>query len=156
MDRRRFLLLGGKWTPPAWTALAAQQSQWASISAYLREIALANIGATDAVTTFGNLVETSKWIGGVLAPNGCIYGIPRNSTSILKIDPTNDAVTTLGNLAGTDKWIGGVLGPNGCIYGIPLYSTSILKIDTATDAVTTFGNLAGTDKWNGGVLGPNG
>jgi hypothetical protein len=89
------------------------------------------------VTTFGNLVGTGKWFGGVLGPNGCIYGIPRNSTSILKIDPTNDAVTTFGNLAGTDKWIGGVLAPNGCIYGIPYNSTTILRIDTAPTRLWT-------------------
>ena len=36
---------------------------------------------------YGNLTGTSKWIGGVLAPNGKIYGIPRNATQILEFDP---------------------------------------------------------------------
>ncbi len=41
------------------------------------------------------LVGQNKWQGGVLAPNGRIYGIPRDSTSVLIIDPaTNTADTT--------------------------------------------------------------
>ena len=48
-----------------------------------------------------------------------IYGIPYNSTSVLKIDPVTDTATTFGSLSGTSKWFGGVLAPNGMIYGIP-------------------------------------
>ena len=33
------------------------------------------------------LTGTNKWYGGVLAPNGKIYGIPFNSTDILTITP---------------------------------------------------------------------
>jgi hypothetical protein len=80
------------------------------------------------VETFGNLPGATKWIGGVIAQNGCIYGIPRNSTSILKIDLITDTATTFGNLPGTNKWYSGVIAQNGCIYGIPYDSTSILKI----------------------------
>ncbi|HOJ96851.1 MAG TPA: hypothetical protein PK024_08470, partial [Methanospirillum sp.] len=39
----------------------------------------------DSVSTFGSLTGNWKWVGGVLASNGCIYGIPFESTSILKI-----------------------------------------------------------------------
>jgi hypothetical protein len=42
----------------------------------------------DNVSTFGSLSGTNKWRGGVLAPNGCIYGIPHDSTTVLKIDPS--------------------------------------------------------------------
>ena len=112
--------------------------------------------STDTATTFGNLSGSSKWVGGVLAPNGCVYGIPYSSTSVLKIDPTTDTVTTFGALSGGSKWAGGVLAPNGCIYGIPYDSPSILKIDPTTDTATTFGNLSGGSKWFGGVLAPNG
>ena len=35
--------------------------------------------------TFGSLSGTAKWFGGVLAPNGKIYGIPTNSTQVLEI-----------------------------------------------------------------------
>jgi hypothetical protein len=65
---------------------------------------------------------------GVLAPNGCIYGIPHNSETVLKIDPSEDSVTTFGSLSGSRKWYGGVLAPNGCIYGIPHNSETVLKL----------------------------
>ena len=111
----------------------------------------------DTTTTFGNLTGTDKWIGGILAPNGCIYGIPRNSTTVLKIDPATDTISTFGNLTGTAKWAGGILAPNGCIYGIPYNSTAVLKIDPATDTISTFGSVGtGTAKWIGGILAPNG
>ena len=83
---------------------------------------------SDTATTFGSLAGTTKWAGGVLAPNGCIYGMPRNSTTVLKIDPTTDTATTFGSLVGTTKWAGGVLAPNGCIYEMPRNSTTVLKL----------------------------
>ena len=110
-------------------------------------------------TTFGSVgADASKWIGGVLAPNGKIYGIPRNSTTILEIDPVNQTATTFGSVgAGADKWFGGVLAPNGKIYGIPYNSTTVLEINPVNQTATTFGSFgADTAKWNGGVLAPNG
>ena len=38
------------------------------------------------VFTFGSFAGSLKWFGGVLAPNGKIYGIPGNSTTVLEID----------------------------------------------------------------------
>ena len=84
---------------------------------------------SDSVSMFGSLAGSSKWFGGVLAPNGCIYGIPSDSTTVLKINPSNDSVSIFGSLAGSLKWVNGVLAPNGCIYGLPYHSTSILKIN---------------------------
>ena len=82
-------------------------------------------------TTFGSLAGSRKWVGGVLAPNGKIYGIPFNSTTVLEIDPVTKTATTFGSLdSGPSKWRGGVLAPNGKIYGIPLNSTTVLEIDT--------------------------
>jgi len=40
----------------------------------------------DTITTFGSLAGNAKWMGGVLAPNGCVYGIPDYSTEVLKLD----------------------------------------------------------------------
>ena len=114
------------------------------------------VQSSQSTTTFGSLSGSSKWIGGVLAPNGMIYGIPLDSTTVLKIDPTTDTATTFGSLSGSGKWIGGVLAPNKMIYGIPYSSASVLKIDPTTDTATTFGNLSGSTKWRGGVLAPNG
>ena len=113
-----------------------------------------------AVTTTsngsGSLSGSAKWYGGVLAPNGKIYGIPAVSSSVLVIDPATGITTTFGSLSGTYKWIGGVLAPNGKIYGIPYASTSVLVIDPATNTTSTFGSLSGSSKWYGGVLAPNG
>jgi hypothetical protein len=100
--------------------------------------------------------DTYKWAGAVLAPNGNVYCIPYNSTTILKVNPETNIGLTLGDLSGSAKWFGGVLASNGCIYCIPYDSTSILKIDTFTDIITTFGELTGSAKWYGGVLASNG
>jgi hypothetical protein len=67
-------------------------------------------------------------MGGVLAPNGKIYGIPYNSVSILCIDPATDTAETFGSFTGTGKWWSGVLAPNGKIYGIPLYANAVLVL----------------------------
>jgi len=113
-----------------------------------------------AVTTTQNgsgiLSGSTKWVGGVLAPNGKIYGIPFTSTTVLVIDPETNTTSTFGSLSGTTKWVGGVLAPNGKIYGIPYASTTVLAIDPATNTTSTFGSLSGSTKWLGGVLAPNG
>jgi len=107
---------------------------------------------------FGSLATTNaKWRGGVLSPNGNIYGIPFSSTSILKIDPVGRSATTFGNISGNFKWAGGVLAPNGKIYGIPFYATTVLEINPSNDTTSTFGSLSSdVNKWSGGVLAPNG
>ena len=104
-----------------------------------------------------DLTGTYKWLGGVLAPNGKIYGIPSGSTSVLAVDPATNTASTFGSLTtGIEKWFGGSLAPNGKIYGIPYSSTSVLIIDPDTNTTSTFGNLTGNLKWAGGVLAPNG
>ena len=123
---------------------------------FLKALKRLSNSQSDSSSTFGSLTGTSKWYGGVLAPNGMIYGIPINSETVLKIDPTTDTASTFGSLTGTSKWIGGVLAPNGMIYGIPYNSETVLKIDPTTDTASTFGSLTGATKWQGGVLAPNG
>ena len=93
-----------------------------------------NTANTTAITGLSGSV---KWVGGVLAPNGKIYGIPRDASSVLIIDPvTNTAnTTTITGLSGTIKWYGGVLAPNGKIYGIPLDTSSVLIIKTGLPMV---------------------
>ena len=73
------------------------------------------------IESITGLTGDNKWFGGVLAPNGKIYCVPRSSTSVLIIDPeTNTAETTsITGLTGNAKWYGGVLAPNGKIYCVP-------------------------------------
>ncbi len=78
-----------------------------------------------------SLSDSTKWLGGVLGPDGKIYGIPNSSTDILIIDPAAGTATrsAMGaSLSDTYKWRGGVLGPDGKIYGIPFNSADILII----------------------------
>lgn len=47
---------------------------------------------SNSTDLFGSLSSgTAKWIGGVLAPNGKIYGVPYYSTQVLEIDPSYTA-----------------------------------------------------------------
>ena len=47
-------------------------------------------GTADTVTT--TLTGTDKWVGGVAAGNGLIYGIPRDAGAVLVIDPDSHGV----------------------------------------------------------------
>ena len=102
--------------------------------------------------TFGSSVASIY--GGVLAPNGLIYGAPLNSTQVLVINPTTNTTNTIN--IGSGGWTGSVLAPNGLIYCIPFSATQILVINPSTNTASTFGSLSGSNKWVGGVLAPNG
>ena len=40
------------------------------------------------------LMGQDKWLGGVLGSDGCVYGVPGHSKTVLRIDPKTDAVST--------------------------------------------------------------
>ena len=46
-------------------------------------------GSSDTTSTFGSLSGAAEWYGGVLAPNGNIYGIPFDATTVLKLTTGN-------------------------------------------------------------------
>ena len=117
------------------------------------------IAYSTEISEFGSLPGSSKWNGGVLAPNGKIYGIPYDSTTVLEIDPETKSTSTFGSVSGSGKWNGGVLAPNGKIYGIPRESETVLEIDPEAQTATTFGNVEISSSgiaYIGGVLAPNG
>ena len=62
-----------------------------------------------------------KWAGGVLAPNGRIYGMPWRSSTVLEFDPTTKAISLLGSAIGSANysWSGGVLAQSGRIVAVP-------------------------------------
>lgn len=76
-----------------------------------------------------------KWQGGVLAPNGKVYAIPSQSTSVLIIDPATNTYdnTTISGLTVSFSWRGGVLAPNGKITGFrPMPRAYSLSIPSPT------------------------
>jgi hypothetical protein len=82
------------------------------------------------------MADSGKLVGGVLGPDGKIYGIPLSSTNILVIDTVAGTASResmgLGDtMSDSSKWQGGVLGPDGKIYGMPYNSTNILVIDSS-------------------------
>jgi hypothetical protein len=99
--------------------------------------------ATDTTALVGSSLGSDgyKWTGGVLSPQGVIYGLPYISDKVLRIDPATDTTAlvgpSLGSEWGLDKWIGGVLSPQGMIYGIPSNSDKVLRIGNEPSCVTT-------------------
>jgi len=92
-------------------------------------------GAATRSAMGASLSGSDDWAGGVLGPDGKIYGIPYAASDILIIDPVAGTATrsAMGaSLSGSNRWYGGVLGPDGKIYGIPYGSSDILTIEKAT------------------------
>lgn len=103
-------------------------------------------------------VATNKWRGGVLAPNGLIYFVPFNATTVGVLNPLTHTFTTFGNISGaSNAFQGGVLSTNGNIYCIPTDYTKILKIDPRTNTISFITSaILSTPNWRGGVLARNG
>lgn len=101
--------------------------------------------------------KPAAFFGAVLAPNGCVYGMPHYAKSFLKVDPRTKKCSLFGESPGDRAYWGGVVAPNGRIYGVPSSATIVAEIDPETDSVSTFGELPGDGyKYSGGVLAPNG
>jgi hypothetical protein len=103
----------------------------------------------------------NKSWGGVLAPNGKIYGVPNNGSNVFVINPSVDSYTNIGTTTG--RYAGGVLAPNGKIYAAPYdVTTTCLSIDPVTDTFTTFGSVPlpplpnQNNGWVGGVVTESG
>ena len=104
-----------------------------------------------------------KWLGGSYGADDCIYGMPCDATSILRIDPMTKVATTFGTVSETiNKWQGGVLSlQDKCIYAVPADMDCILRIhtDPATELKVDYvhGNFKNVgDKWQGGFLAKDG
>lgn len=113
-----------------------------------------------------------KWLGGSHGADGCVYGMPSDATSVLRIDPKNSKAITFGKVPiQQNKWQGGVLCPSDkCVYAVPADSDVVLKIDTnpetppaieyvplPLDDENSIGVSKETeDKWQGGFLARDG
>jgi hypothetical protein len=135
------------------------QANWNnSWQPYLKQLAAANSGAIASFSSnvvTGTLAGYGKYQGSVLAPNGKIYFIPNNSTSVGVIDPVANTYTQPISAAG-GYW-GGVLAPNGKIYCVPQGgSTAIGIIDPNSNTFTAPISRSDGNSFSGGVLAPNG
>ena len=106
----------------------------------------------------------SRFNGGVLAPDGYIYGVTGGNVStqtrLIRYPTfgTGPAAYELITITGiTTQTFGGiVLGPNGKLYIIPLASSLLMIYNLNTYTFTSVNVGAGTNKWLGGVMAPNG
>ena len=113
-----------------------------------------------------------KWHGGVLAPNGKIYGVPCYASTVLCIDPSKkDAVSTFGNVWAPRGHFSGRIAAGTRIVagrgrGVAAAGTRIVRRDSQGVAAAGTRILrgdsrhaqvgAGKAKWYGGILGPDG
>ena len=121
-------------------------------------------------TDLGIDTADGKWIGAILAADGCIYAMPFNATRVLKIDPAQAEVSTVGidlvaptaGKTNGGKWHGGHLAADGCIYGVPFNAARVLKVDPACKVADASVSLIGEPfrdggvKWSGGALSRSG
>lgn len=130
-----------------------------NISSYL-DNTLNSLPENSSSIISGLTSDAKKWYGGVLAPNGNIYCIPYNSSSLLIINPKLNLVYLTSTIdLSSSKWLGGVFTSNGKIYCCPDSHDSVLIIDTNTSSfnTTTISGLGSSgSKWGGAVLSPNG
>jgi hypothetical protein len=136
---------------------------------------------TDKCTQIGPSYQGKfKWLRGIRASNGIIYGLQCHASEVLRID-ARDAMEDLANVKISTikvpydsffndieererekemiwKYHGGAISPiDGCIYCIPQSATRVLRIDPRTDKCTFVGpKLEGKYKWYGGLAGKDG
>ena len=110
-------------------------------------------------------VQNYKWLGGSVGFDGNIYGMPCDSSSILKINVETNECTTFGDTGdGKSKWQGAVLARDGCLYAIPSHGRHVLRINTSptvadeeSNAYELLGHLPfGKSKYQGGFVGNGG
>lgn len=104
-----------------------------------------------------------KWLGGSYGADGCIYGMPSDATTILRIDPIKNEATTFGTVSSSiNKWQGGVLSQiDKCFYAVPADMDCVLRVDTDPNTPLSIDYVGSDfrdvdDKWQGGFVGSDG
>ena len=81
-----------------------------------------------------------KYDGGILAPNGVIYFVPRNADDIGVFNPTDGSFTTMEipfSLSTDEvRYSGAVLGKNGKIYLVPCLAKTLAVFDPSTGVIS--------------------
>jgi prepilin-type N-terminal cleavage/methylation domain-containing protein len=143
-----------------WAAMATDTLRWPAepaLGASLRDLSIMTAGESFDPTAFelfpGLSATTPSWDGLVLGPNGKLYGLPRDESRVVVIDPMNETFAYIGPVpsVGTVKYAGGSLASNGKIYACPYWAPDVLVIDTATDTLSTISRAAVPGSWIGAV-----
>jgi len=113
-------------TDPSWTQIANEMSNWVATSppsGNTNDYGLTWTGA-------------NPYRDGVSHPNGNVYFIPRDATSVIEFDPVGNVATnqtfTRNWTANNNSYAGGVLADDGIIYCIPYNESHVLKLDPTT------------------------
>ena len=105
--------------------------------------------------TLSVIAVTSGYSGGIVAPNGKLYGVPYVSGKFLEIDPATDTASSFGSVSTSVAYSGAVLAPDGHIYMSPYGAGNVLDLDPESKTYTTFGSV-GSQRFVGATLGRNG
>jgi len=125
-------------------------------STYLTQVVKYDVDKN--ITTFIDCGKCSTG-GGVLAPNGNIYGMPYHDSHILCLNVKEQTTSFVGTpFPGHSRWEGGTVGEDGCIYFVPYFSSNVLKFDPIDHDITILQpelTQSGC-KWSFSVLGHDG
>lgn len=102
----------------------------------------AGLSYTTTLTTINTDVGGShKYFACVLTPGGIIYGIPRYTSYILRLDTNTDTVTKLA-YGNNKRWDAAALSPDmKYLYLSPCTVNAIYKLDLETDTLSSFGTI---------------
>jgi len=117
--------------------------EWPAVREGLQEAAIMGSLGEPVVRTLGagSFSGSGLYVGGVLGPDGHVYGMPFDATEVLDFDPSTEGITFFGDLPGGQKFAGGALGPDGVIYACPGRADQWLAIDPVARTATLFGPI---------------
>lgn len=116
-------------------------------------------GTTLTSATFGNTGGAgTRYHGAILGSNGMVYGIPRDNSQVIEINPDARTVAGIGGaVGGGTAYLGGASAANGKIYAPPYNAANVLEIDPGTGTTSVFtGTLSGANRYDSAVRAPNG
>jgi hypothetical protein len=98
----------------------------------------------ETITNLGNH-NSGHFTYAALAPNGCIYSSPYNSSQMFKIDTSDDSIINFPGVFTNRTAEGLGLGSDGNIYCGPMNGAdAILKINTHNDTTSTISTSTGS------------